>query len=184
MRVRPLLSALGLALVTASVVLACSAGVANPGLSDGGTMMPTGDGGCINPTEGAACTSGDRACSSGGDICCIGYAFACISAPSGGATWQKENVGCACTVTFDAGAHPDAGPIVCGGKACKTNEYCTTSSGGQAPADGGSNTSYVCGMIPNACVATPTCACLMANGISGCQCNDSSGWPYVTCNFP
>lgn len=187
MRYRSCLSTIGLVFVTASVVVACSAGTLT-GASDGGTSdsgTPPGDGGCVEPTEGTACTQGQHACASGGDVCCIGYAFVCQTSSGGGSTWRKESVGCACNTGVDSGTtRPDAGAVVCGGKPCKANEYCTTAHGGAAPPDGGSNTSYVCTPLPAACIATPTCACLSNNGGGGCSCSDSSGWPDVTCNYP
>jgi hypothetical protein len=189
MRVRAILSTLGFGLVTSFVVVACTAGVVNPivGFSEGG-VPPTGDGGCVNPVEGDPCTQGQATCSSGGDICCIGYAWACETR-NGTSTWQKENVGCACQVGFDSGikdaAPHDAGPVYCGGKACVSNQFCLTGYGGAAPPEGGTNVSYSCTQIPPACIANPTCACLMANGgTNGCQCSDATGFPAVTCYYP
>jgi len=69
-----------------------------------------------------------------------------------------------------------------------TTSYCQVASGGIAPPDGGSDTSYSCLPFPADCGPTPSCACLQSNG-NACTCTEvvSSPGPnevQVTCDFP
>ena len=60
----------------------------------------------------------------------------------------------------------------CGQQTCQVGQqYCYSFTGGVPDPDGGANQSAECKAIPAACQATPTCACLMANGefLTSCQ---------------
>jgi hypothetical protein len=151
---------------------------------DGSKDAAMGDGSCLEPVEGSACTPGQSVCASGGDICCIGYAWLCDATTH---TWKKEGVGCACI--RDAGpadtGRPDAGPFACGNDTCNGEQYCWTVSGGPQLPDGGTPSSSTCQNIPAACLATPTCDCLKAHQTScGDMCRDDGGHLTVQCFAP
>jgi hypothetical protein len=162
---------LGIACSTSSVAAPADAAAAS------------GDGGCVAPVSGAACTPGQPDCTDDGrDVCCRGYVWTCQETTR---TWSKQGLGCACRIdagAVDAGA-VDAGPQACGTTTCAPGEYCTMASGGAQPPDGGSNVSYGCTPIPSDCTATPTCACLGAR-TNSCMCRDEAQHPYVTCQYP
>lgn len=171
---------LGLALfasLAASFASACG-GTSSPDT----TPPPTGDGGCVQATQGASCKPSDVACGTGGDVCCTGF-FACMSGK-----WVQEYPGCACMVDFDAGkdaAPADAGPFTCGPSlTCMPGSYCVDQPPGVA-FDGGPPPDYFsCDPIPAACAATPTCACVKANGAcptSVVSCDESGGHVTVHC---
>lgn len=172
-------SVLALALV---LVAACGGGTSSTGTSPDAS---SGDGGpCVTPTEGQACTPDQTACSLGGDACCVGY-WSCTTSTH---QWHHEYLGCACQVTVDAGLDapkdaPDAGPLTCGNLTCRSGEYCYVQSGGVVPPDGGSNTSYTCKALPDACMSTPTCACLSSQSVP-CRCTDNPAGPQVECDVP
>src|ERR1700679_2678766 len=77
---------------------ACTSNIADDGCGgpmgggapDGGAGGHPTDGGCISPTEGEACSSGEVACQPP-DPCCTGDEWFCMAG-----TWQKAGLGCAC----------------------------------------------------------------------------------------
>jgi hypothetical protein len=84
----------------------------------------------------------------------------------------------------------DGGPFACGPmKVCDRTQYCEEASGGPPPPpDSGPNVGYSCTSFPQACAATPTCACLRANGVCGggavIDCKEMDGDVTVSCGFP
>jgi hypothetical protein len=89
-------------------------------------------------------------------------------------------------VSFDGGGadvKADAGPLTCGNLTCRAGEYCRVTTGGPVTPDGGVNTSYACTPLPDACAATPTCACLASQSV-GCRCTDQPAGPNVECDVP
>jgi hypothetical protein len=152
-------------------------GAALDGAKDGGG---SGDGGCIDPVEGAACTSTDQACPPVGNICCIGYVWQC----SGGA-WTKLGLGCACQID-DAGADaPSDAPFACGTSTCSSTEMCTSRPPGIPTDASPPPTFYACESIPAACASTPTCDCIRANigpncSVTNCSV-DVNGDVHVEC---
>ena len=150
-----------------------------------------GDGGCINPTEGQACAPADRACSPGGDICCIGYAWLCDGSTH---KWTKAGVGCACLpppmdagTDADAHARNDGGPWACGTTTCSAAQFCEDHPPGIRFPDGGvPPDAYDCTLLPQACRANPTCACVKAaiGNTGACMvasCDESDGHVEVHC---
>jgi hypothetical protein len=132
----------------------------------------TGDGGCIDPTEGAACTSQQAACQPS-DPCCAGYVWGCTGTP---ATWQKLGLGCTCPI--EAGV--DAGPFACGSVTCSGGQFCEVQPPGIASADGGTPpTGYTCVFVPPACAASPTCSCIESTLSPSDTC--STHIPGVSC---
>jgi hypothetical protein len=132
-----------------------------------------GDGGCIDPTAGAACTSAQAACQPA-DPCCAGYVWLCTGSP---ATWQKEGLGCACTVNPPG----DGGPFACGTTTCAGDQFCEVQPPGIAFADGSTPpTAYTCASTPAQCAASPTCACIEST--LGAQDTCSTHTPGVSCN--
>lgn len=156
----------------AFVVVAC--GTSNTD-GDGGTLI-RGDGGCFYPKEGALCNSSDVSCIQG-NPCCDGK-WQCTNGK-----WTLLMFGCACQMAdaapVDSGF--DAGPFACGGQTCSPSQYCEDRGPGIAEA----SDSFSCVSIPTACAATPTCACLKANG--ACmptmvtQCTENAGHVTVNC---
>ena len=139
----------------------------------GGDASPEagGDGGCINPTVGEACTSPQTACQPS-DPCCAGYVWVCTGAP---ATWQKEGLGCACTVGLG-----DGGPFACGSTTCASDQFCEVQPPGIAFADGSTPpTAYTCMDLPVQCAGSPTCACIEST--LGSQDTCSTQTPGVSC---
>jgi hypothetical protein len=117
---------------------------------DGSTDGNVGDGGCIEPTVGASCGTGDKACQPLGDPCCVGYAWICQNG-----AWDKAGLGCACHV----------GAFSCGASAtCSSNsQMCVDQAPGIAFPDGSvPPDSFTCDALPAACVSDPTCACVTA----------------------
>ncbi len=146
-----------------------------------GTTAPIGgdastDGGCIQPVEGASCSSNDVACQPPGNICCVGYSWMCQNG-----SWFKAGVGCACQVTVDAGPFACGPSLTCDG----TQKICIDQAPGIAYADGGTPPdSFSCNPIPSACLSTPTCACVVAQKPCPTQvssCDDTSGGVKVYC---
>ncbi|MBI2395563.1 MAG: hypothetical protein HYV09_38715 [Deltaproteobacteria bacterium] len=130
--------------------------------ADGTTDAALGDGGCLLPTEGAACKSTDVVCPPVGDVCCIGYVWSCESSSG---TWRKLGLGCPC-VPEDTGAEDgvvaDTGQFTCGSSACSAGQICTKRPPG-IPTDGPPPLYYSCYPMPTACLSTPTCECVKAN---------------------
>lgn len=139
---------------------------------DFGGEAGTGDGGCIDPTEGAACTSKQVACQPS-DPCCAGYVWSCTGSPE---TWQKLGLGCTCQI--DAGV--DAGPFACGSATCAGGQFCEVQPPGIAAPDGGTlPTGYDCVPVPPACAASPTCGCIESTLSPSDTC--STATPGVSC---
>jgi hypothetical protein len=148
---------------------ACTSNIADDGCGgpmgggapDGGAGGHPTDGGCISPTEGEACSSGEVACQPP-DPCCTGYEWFCMAG-----TWQKAGLGCACTVSP---------PFACGTTTCSAGFYCEDHPPGIAEPDGGvPSDAYTCSPLPAACAATPTCACIEATLSQGDSCSTSFG---------
>jgi hypothetical protein len=130
-----------------------------------------GDGGCILPTEGTSCATGENACQPS-DPCCAGYEWACVGTPP---TWQKEGLGCAC----QAGGL-DAGPFACGTTTCSAGSFCEVQPPGIAGPDGSTlPSSYSCVPLPATCAAAPTCGCIESTLSSADPCSTQN--PGVTC---
>jgi hypothetical protein len=119
-------------------------------------------GGCITPTVGEACSSGEVACQPA-DPCCTGYEWAC---PAG--TWQQEGLGCSCKMPT---------PFACGTTTCSAGFFCEQHPPGIAPPpDAGVPVgSYTCSPLPASCASSPTCACLGAALGDGDPCSPSFG---------
>ena len=96
---------------------------------DGATSdaPPSGDGGCIDPVVGEACTSTGSACPQVGDPCCIGYVWSCQNG-----SWAQLGLGCSCEVHPDAAV--DAGPDC--GQQSEPTYSCPTARDAASP-DGG-----------------------------------------------
>jgi hypothetical protein len=134
-----------------------------------------GDGGCINPVVGEACTDTSAACPQPGDPCCIGYEWSCQSG-----AWAKLGLGCACRVEPDAGL--DAGPDC--GQPPEPTYSCAAADA--APRDGG-----VCGAYgvdggaggptyPLGCVVTLSTCNSSFGGAQTCNCQPFPGNPQPT----
>lgn len=169
----PFIAAVFLACGGSAVVPAKGQGTGGQGTGGQGTGgqsvrdagPPTGDGGCIEPTEGQPCTVGDLACQPA-DPCCAGYEWMC----SQGA-WQKAGLGCAC-------ANP--GLFACGPTTCTGAQYCEDRPRGVAPDDGGTpSDSFDCQPLPPSCGGFATCACIQATLSDGDPC--STKQPGITC---
>jgi hypothetical protein len=107
--------------------------------------------------------------------------------PARGSAWSCEAVDCvtnlctdyvdpSCTtpVPCDGGVPlppPPCGPA--GASACAPGSYCNEPSHADP-------SSWTCMSVPEACVATPTCTCLAANGV-GCACSDANGELIAVC---
>jgi hypothetical protein len=138
----------------------------------GGGDSGTSDGGCIDATEGAACTSQQAACQPS-DPCCAGYVWSCAGTP---AKWQKLGLGCSCPI--EAGVDP--GPFGCGAVTCSGGQFCEVQPPGTASADGGTPpTGYTCVSVPPACAASPTCSCIESTLSPSDTC--STHTPDVSC---
>lgn len=130
------------------------------------------DGGCISPTVGQPCSTGQTACQPH-DPCCAGYEWTCDSTSG---TWQQAGLGCACQVM------PEAGPFACGNKTCLDGYYCEAQPPGIVAADGGTiPTAYTCVPVPAACASTPTCGCIESTLSSFDTCSTQT--PGVTCTM-
>jgi hypothetical protein len=176
-----------LLLVAATAVLAGCGGSTGTSSSanDGGpdAVSPTdagldrsapGDGGCITPVVGEACTSGEVACQPS-DPCCAGYEWTCSSSSG---TWQQAGLGCACQV--DAGPH-DAGPFACGSTTCAGDAYCEDHPPGIVGPDGSTlPDAFTCSSLPSSCASNPTCACIEATLPAQDVCSTKT--PGVTCS--
>ena len=168
--------------VTLLLVAACGANVVAVassttagagGGSSSGSVSGTG-GGCISPTVGEACSSGDVACQPP-NPCCTGYEWACQSG-----AWQKLGLGCSCQTSP---------PFACGTTTCSAGFYCEVHPPGIAPPDGGTPAdAYTCAAVPASCASTPTCACIDAApsqpdscGVGATCTEDASGNVTVVC---
>ncbi|MGH7295315.1 MAG: hypothetical protein ACRELB_10290 [Polyangiaceae bacterium] len=135
----------------------------------------TGDGGCISPTVGESCASGQTACQPQ-DPCCAGYVWVCTATGGAAGTWQQEGLGCACNVGTG-----DGGPFACGSHTCTGQQFCEVQPPGIAFADGGTPpTAYTCTTVPPACAASPTCACIESTIPPQDVCSTQT--PGVSCN--
>jgi hypothetical protein len=130
--------------------LACAAALAACGSTtisgSGGQTTTTGAGGCLEPTEGDACSTSDVACQPA-DLCCAGYEWTCTNG-----AWWKAGLGCACI--------PDT--FACGKVLCTAGEICVDRPPGVAFPDGGTpppDAYLSCEPAPAACTGLPTCAC-------------------------
>lgn len=133
-----------LALPFAAVVAACGSTTISG--SGGQSSTTTGAGGCIQPTEGDACTATDVACQPD-DVCCAGYEWGCSSG-----AWTKYGLGCAC--------YPDT--FACGKLLCTEGQICVNRPPGVAFPDAGQpppDAYLTCENAPAACTGQPTCAC-------------------------
>lgn len=145
---------------------------------DASADVSHGDGGCVNPVEGAACSSSDTACGPSGDPCCIGYVWMCDATTH---RWVKEGLGCACSPppdASDAHAKNDGGPWACGSGAteatCGGDQYCQDHPPGIPGPDGSVlPDAYQCLGFPSSCAANPTCACVVPT-LSGGSCTVTS----------
>lgn len=170
----------------ALVSIGCGGSVGESAASDGGgdgsgpdaaAEVMLGDGGCLLPTEGAACKSTDAVCPPVGNVCCIGYVWSCDPATG---TWRKLGLGCACPPE-DAGADdtfagdvdvPDGGAFACGSSTCNAGEICTRRPPG-IPVDASPPPLYYsCYPMPAACKTAPTCECVKANIGGSCYPTD------------
>jgi hypothetical protein len=146
---------------------------------------------CVDPVEGAACTSTGEACPQIGDACCIGYIWQCDTSTH---KWVKEGLGCACVQHPDASAdvavdspRNDGGPWTCGSTVCTGAQYCEDHPPGIVLADGGvPDDAYDCSPLPQQCATNPTCACVRAAvGNNGncmvTSCDESNGHVELHC---
>jgi hypothetical protein len=130
-----------------------------------------GDGGCINPVVGEACTETSSACPEVGDPCCIGYVWEC----QGGA-WERLGLGCACKIEPDSGV--DAGTD-CGQPTEPT--YSCATAGDAATADGGVCHTYGVDAgasgptYPFGCTVTLTTCNTSFGGAQTCNCESFPG---------
>lgn len=130
----------------------------------------TGDGGCIKPTVGEACTSAEVACQPQGDRCCVPQ-WTCEMG-----TWRQVGLGCACQVTDAAPSKvptnhrtddsqcatpTPAGncPIQVmpmGSGACSKDTDCTAGTNGRCVEEGGG--ALYCGCTYDTCAGDSACA--------------------------
>jgi hypothetical protein len=144
-------------------------GDGGPGDGGPGGGVGPGDGGCLEPTEGASCTTAETACQPPGDPCCLGYVWSCVSG-----TWQKLGLGCAC--------QPPPTPFACGNTTCSGDQYCQDHPPGiPPPPDAGPlGDTYVCVSLPASCSPVAYCGCVQASIPAPDPC--SSANPGVTCD--
>jgi len=131
-----------------------------------------GDGGCVDPVVGEACTETSSACPQVGNPCCIGYVWECQDG-----VWQQDDgVGCACEVEPDAAV--DAGPD-CGQPPEPT--YDCASTGDAAIPDGGGCSAYGVDAggggptYPLNCTVTLTTCDTSFGGAQTCNCEAFPG---------
>ncbi len=134
----------------------------------GDAQVPPSDGGCIQAAMNEACTTTEFACQPS-NPCCTGYQWVCSATPGTTGTWQKEGLGCACNV-----------PFACGPQTCAGNTFCEVQPPGIAGPDGSTfPDTYECVLLPSACLATPTCACIEGTLSPSDTCSTQT--PGVTC---
>jgi hypothetical protein len=89
----------------------------------------------------------------------------------------------ACHQTSEHSVQPDATPDAPPACTCDSSEYCSQTSVGVVPGP-----ATGCIMLPTACAATPTCACLLANVTcsagGGPTCTDDDSQLVFTCAYP
>ncbi len=138
--------------------------------------LPLGDGGCINPVVGEACTDTASACPQVGSPCCIGYVWECQAG-----AWAQLGLGCACEIEPDAGldAGPDCGQPSEPTYACAPAGDAATPDGGVCPAygadAGASGPTY-----PFGCSVTTTTCDTSFGGPLTCNCETFPGNPEPT----
>jgi hypothetical protein len=149
----------------------------------GGSSTPdlggSSSGGSSTSSSGGSSTSSSSSSSSGG-TCGTLPPIACFC---GSPVCENGKWGCS-SCKADAGSS-----FTCGTQTCRPSEMCTDMAPGIALPDGGTPPDYIaCQAIPAACIANPTCDCIVTalkSAISGCtpsQCKvDASGHVTVYC---
>jgi len=183
-------------------VVSSGPGGSDVGGSGGGAQGSGGStGGSVGGSSGGSTGTGSSGGSSGGSttftalctnelnigegtppVCCgatpdgCPFSDAVLCGPEGITCAAGEHVGagmCGSICPTDG-----SGEFACGaGLSCNSNvAYCSITEGGVALPDAGSAVHATCEMIPSACPAPLTCACLSEHGmLDGAFCQESNG---------